>query len=130
MVSNEKLLEQFSNVIKEVSDKFRKSNVKAVLIAVMEVIRQIIKGFDKSPILDECNQLMEKYRIQIEKVKNHAKKVKNGDRQCIEVIKQKKDIDELIMSINKEKLVIEHSLSELQKINSQDFQINLGDSDL
>lgn len=63
-------------MVKEVSDKFRKSNVKAVLLQVMELIKTIIKAFDRSPVLDECNALLDKYRNQIERVKNHARKVK------------------------------------------------------
>ena len=49
--------------------------------------------------MEDCEKILESYKAKVEKVKTLSKKVKQGDRNCIEVIKQKKDIEETMLNI-------------------------------
>lgn len=61
--------------------------------------------------------MMEGFRVKIEKVNAMKKKVKQGNRECVEVLKARKDIEETVTNIQKEKILIESTMEELKKIN-------------
>ena len=68
MVPNEKTLDCFQNSIKDIQDKFRKSNLKTVLNAYVDIIKSIVRGLDKSQVIDDCVMLMENYRVKVDKM--------------------------------------------------------------
>ncbi len=51
------------------------------------------------------------------------KRVKQGDRACIEVLKQRKEIDETVDALNQERMLIEATVEELQRINLAEFNL-------
>jgi len=53
------------------------------------------------------------------------KRVKQGDKACIEVLKQRKEIDETLDSMAGERLLMEATLQELNKINHCEFTLEL-----
>lgn len=127
MFPNEKTIDVFSNLIRDSQDKFKKSNLKQTLATIMEIIKGIIKSFDRSKVLDDCSSLLDGYKNKVEKVNQARKKIKQGDRQCMEVLRQKKEIEDTITDISKDRQLIELASEELKQINSSDFTLNLGD---
>ena len=99
IIPHEQVLTTYTGVLRETNDKFKKSNVKQVLQQLLELMRVIVKSFDRNQVLEDCEKILESYKAKVEKVKNLSKKVKQGDRNCIEVIKQKKDIEETMLNI-------------------------------
>lgn len=45
------------------------------------------------------------------------KRIKQGDKACIEVLKQRREVDDTLESMGSERQLIEATLLELQKIN-------------
>jgi len=80
---------------------------------------------DKSQVLDDCSNLLDTYKVKVDKLASLKKRVKQGDKACIEVLKQRKDIDETVDALNQERMLIELTLEELAKLNQTDFNIQL-----
>ena len=76
-----------------------------------------MKAMDKSQVLDDCSNLLDTYKVKVEKLANLKKRVKQGNKACIEVLKQRKDIDETVDALNQERILIELTLEELTKLN-------------
>ena len=53
------------------------------------------------------------------------KRIKQGDKACIEVLKQRKEIDETLEAMGNERQLIESTLLELMKINQNDFNLEI-----
>ena len=53
------------------------------------------------------------------------KRVKQGDKACIEVLKQRKEVDETLENMRGERQLIESTLMELMKINQNEFNLEL-----
>jgi hypothetical protein len=89
-------------------------------------MKQIIRGMvDKSQVLDDCQGLLDKFKTKVEKITQMKKRIKQGDKACIEVLKQRKDIDETIEAMGSERQLIEATLLELQKLNASDLAIEI-----
>ncbi|CDW84990.1 ef hand family protein [Stylonychia lemnae] len=127
MVPNEKMIENFQNIIKDSQDKFKKSNVRNFLQIITNMIRNIVKQFEKSQVLDDCASLAEGYKTKVEKINNLRKKIKQGDKQCIEVLNQKQEIEETIAEINRDQKLAEIAMKELRGVNSEDLNVQIGD---
>eukprot|EP00347_Sterkiella_histriomuscorum_P018816 403344062 len=127
MVPNEKIIESFTLTLKESQDKFKKSNLKQTLSVLLEMIKSIVRQFDRSQVLDDCVSLIEGFKSKVEIVNSMRKKIKQGDRQCLEVIRQQKEIEETVTDIQKERTLVEISMTELKQINSEDLNLNLGE---
>ena len=76
-----------------------------------------MKAMDKSQVLDDCSNLLDTYKVKVEKLANLKKRVKQGNKAGIEVLKQRKDIDETVDALNQERILIELTLEELAKLN-------------
>ena len=76
-----------------------------------------MKAMDKSQVLDDCSNLLDTYKVKVEKLANLKKRVKQGNKACSEVLKQRKDIDETVDALNQERILIELTLEELAKLN-------------
>lgn len=100
-------------MLRESQDKFKRSNIKQSLVFLLEQIKAVIKVFDKSSVLEDCVSLIEEFKTKVEKVNGFKKKIKQGDRQCMEVLRQQKDVEETIKDILKERKLVEISLQEL-----------------
>ena len=53
------------------------------------------------------------------------KRVKQGDKACIEVLKQRKEVDETLENMRGERQLIESTQMELMKINQNEFNLEL-----
>lgn len=80
---------------------------------------------DKSQVLDDCANLLDTYKTKVEKLSSLKKRVKQGDKACIEVLKQRKEIDETVDALNQERMLIELTLEELSRLNQNDFNIQI-----
>ncbi len=125
MLPNERVVDSFSQILKDLTDKFKKSNVRAQLTQVLDLMRSIVKAMDKSQVLDDCANLLDTYKTKVEKLASLKKRVKQGDKACIEVLKQRKDIDETVDALNQERMLIELTVEELSRLNQNDFNIQL-----
>ena len=125
MLPNEKVVDSFSQILKDLTEKFKKSNVRTQLGQVLDLMRNIVKAMDKSQVLDDCSNLLDTYKVKVDKLASLKKRVKQGDKACIEVLKQRKDIDETVDALNQERMLIELTLEELAKLNQTDFNIQL-----
>jgi hypothetical protein len=72
---------------------------------------------DRSQVLDDCFSLLDTYKVKLDKLSGLKKRVKQGDKACIEVLKQRKDIDETVDALNQERQLIELTLEELTRLN-------------
>ena len=89
-------------------------------------MKQIVRGMtDKSQVLEDCQNLMEKFKGKFDKVSQMKKRIKQGDKACIAVLKQRRDIDETLEAMSSERQLIEATLVELQKINQSDLTCEL-----
>jgi len=88
-------------------------------------MRNIVKAMDKSQVLDDCSNLLDTYKLKVDKLANLKKRVKQGDRACIEVLKQRKEIDETVDALNQERMLIELTLKELADLNQNDYNVQL-----
>ena len=80
---------------------------------------------DKSQVLDDCSNLLDTYKLKVDKLASLKKRVKQGDRACIEVLKQRKEIDETVDALNQERMLIELTLKELADLNQNDYNVQL-----
>ena len=90
------------------------------------MMKSLIRGMiDKSQVIDDCLGVMDSFRGKVEKIAQMKKRVKQGDKACIEVLKQRKEIDETLDSMASERLLMEATLQELNKINHCEFTLEL-----
>ena len=72
---------------------------------------------DRSQVLEDSISLLDTYKFKLEKLSALKKRVKQGDKACIEVLKQRKDIDDTVDALNQERQLIELTLEELNRLN-------------
>jgi hypothetical protein len=54
--------------------------------AVLDLLKTIVKSMDRSKVVEDCLQLLEGFKGKVEKIDAMKKKIKQGDRACIEVL--------------------------------------------
>ena len=54
---------------------------------MLDLMRNIVKAMDKSQVLDDCSNLLDTYKVKVDKLASLKKRVKQGDKACIEVLK-------------------------------------------
>lgn len=87
LVPHERQLEGFLMLLKDISEKFKRCNLRQQLSQVVDLIRLITKGFEKSQVLEDCNGLMDGFRQKVEKMAAMKKRISQGDKACIEVLR-------------------------------------------
>ncbi|TNV81898.1 hypothetical protein FGO68_gene14879 [Halteria grandinella] len=128
---NERTLDQFSHILRDLQEKFKKSNIRSQLSLIVEMIKGIVKQqMEKSQVIEDCGVLLEAFRGKVEKVGQMKKRVKQGDRACIEVLQQRKEMEEIIQSLGQERMLIESTMDELLKLSYSDLNLELIRPDL
>ena len=80
---------------------------------------------EKSQVIEDCVVLLEGFKQKVDKISQMKKRIKQGDKACIEVLKQRKDMEDTIETLTKERQLIEVTMEELVKINQSEFALDL-----
>lgn len=51
------------------------------------MIKTIVKAMEKSQVIEDCTSLLEAFRGKVDKMSQLKKRVKQGDKACMEVLK-------------------------------------------
>jgi predicted sugar kinase len=68
MVPNERALEGFQSILKELTEKFRKTNLKQQLSLLIDMIKALVKSMEKSQVIEDCNILLDAFKGKVEKI--------------------------------------------------------------
>jgi len=77
MAANERTLDQFSHILRDLQEKFKKSNLRVQLALIVEMIKGIVRQqMEKSQVIEDCNTLLEAFKGKVEKMGQMKKRVK------------------------------------------------------